>query len=304
MNALLLAAGLGTRLRPFTFFRAKAALPLLNVPFIHYPLQYLSANHIEDVVINLHAHPESVKQAAGNDYAAMTIAYSHEPEILGTAGAIAKASPMLGQEPFVVMNGDMLLDIPLQHVIEQHRLTNALVTLVVMNANEFQKYGGLYFDGTPLRLTGIRNGSGEKYHYTGVQIVSPEIVQWIPPDKKCDVFANIYPQLIDEQRICGVLYDGMWKEIGTLKQYLQTNLELCKEPLPEHLRPPEMSDTPVSKDSNIENGSNVFESVVMDGAIITDQIEVQHSIIGWDVTVARNVKDVALARGILPWHII
>ena len=68
MKALLLAAGLGTRLKPFTFTQAKASIPFLNAPMIHYPLQFLFANRIDETIINLHAHPESVQKAAGNEY--------------------------------------------------------------------------------------------------------------------------------------------------------------------------------------------------------------------------------------------
>src|SRR5262249_25428246 len=118
MKALVLAAGLGTRMKPFTFFRAKATLPLLNLPFIHYPLQYLSTNGVNDVVINLHAHPDSVKKVAGTQYSNLRIAYSHEPEIMGTAGAMRKAASLLGDEPFVVMNSDMIMEIPLQQVLD------------------------------------------------------------------------------------------------------------------------------------------------------------------------------------------
>jgi UTP-glucose-1-phosphate uridylyltransferase len=106
-NNVLLAAGLGTRLKPFTFFCAKAALPMFDLPFICYPLQYLHANGVTEVVINLHAHPDTVRSAAGSEYRGMRIHYSHEPEILGTAGAIWKAKELLGNEPFAVLNGDI-----------------------------------------------------------------------------------------------------------------------------------------------------------------------------------------------------
>jgi len=304
MKALLLAAGLGTRLRPFTFQRAKAVLPLLNVPFVRYPLQYLYTQPISDVVINLHAHPDSIRQAAGERFRNLHIHYSHEPEILGTGGAIRKAAPLLGDRPFAVMNGDMLIDIPLQKALEQHLRYEADITLVIMKNELYSSYGGLPFvqpESGPLVLSGIPAGEGEKYHYTGVQIVSPRVISLIPENQKCEIFLDIYPQLIQKRSIHGFLYDGLWLEIGTLKEYLETALRLVKEPLSEHLRPPEMGSSVVSEHANVKG--EAVNSIVMDGAIIPQGIRVVHSIIGWNVSVSRSWNNVALARGILPWHI-
>lgn len=257
MKALLLAAGLGTRLRPLTFFKAKASLPLLNLPFIHYSLQYLYSNRITEVIINLHAHPDSVRQAAGDHYREIKISYSYEPEILGTAGAIRGAAEHLGEEPFVVMNSDMLMDIPLQDVYEQHLRQNADVTLVLMRGDRFARYGGLYFEESSvpelhLRFTGLDQGQGNKYHYTGLQIVNPEIIPSIAENQKSDIFLDVYPQVLQRRKICGYIYDGLWIEIGTLKEYLQTNLTVLKQPLLRHLQPSGMQETLISARCEIQ----------------------------------------------------
>jgi mannose-1-phosphate guanylyltransferase len=299
---LVLAAGLGTRMKPFTFFRAKATLPLLNVPFIHYPLQYLSANGIRDVVINLHAHPDSVKKAVGNQFQGMQISYSYEPEILGTAGAMRKAESMLDSDPFVVTNSDMIMDIPLQQVLDYHRSVGADVTLVVMKDARFAQYGGVYFEGEPLRLSGFRNGPGESYHYTGFQLVSPRILEKIPTDRKSGIFTDIYPAHIQDLKIFGFLYQGLWKEMGNLKEYLRTSLDLLRNPIPENLRPDGFQDALISSRSRIAADSQVHESIVMEGAEILPGSQIDHSIVGWDVPVSGRIRNQALARGILPWY--
>src|SRR6185312_9673897 len=183
MKALLLAARLGTRLKPFTFAQAKASILFLNVPMIHYPLQYLFASGISETIINLHAHTESVQKAAGNQFGSMPIHYSHEPEILGTARAMTKASALLGKETFVVMNSDMISDIPLTAIVEHHQRSGNLVTLVVMDSERFPAYSSLYFDSGSLKLTGIREGTGTRAHYSGLQIVDPEVIERIPADR-------------------------------------------------------------------------------------------------------------------------
>jgi mannose-1-phosphate guanylyltransferase len=303
MKALILAAGLGTRIRPFTFFRAKAALPLLDVPFIHYPLQYCSTYGIEEAVINLHAHPESVRKAAGKQYKNVGISYSFEQEILGTAGAMRKAKMMLQEGPFVVMNSDMLTDIPLQHVLKTHEKLEADITLVIMKDARFAQYGGLYFEGDPLRLSGFRSGPGESYHYTGLQIVNPNILEVIPEGRKTGIFTDIYPSILKDFKIYGFIYDGFWKEIGNLREYLRTSLDLINNPIPEQLRPPGVSQQLVSAGATIEDGAVVVDSIVMEGARIESDARVDHSIIGWDVSVSGEVRHQALAHGILPWYI-
>jgi mannose-1-phosphate guanylyltransferase len=301
MKALLLAAGLGTRLKPFTFFQAKATLPLLDVPFIHYPLQYLRSQGIDDVVINLHAHPDSVCNAA-DGFHEIRIQYSLEPEILGTAGAMRKAGEWLAGDSFVVMNGDMLCNIPLAEMLAHHKASGSAVTLAIMDGRRFPNYGGLQFDDSdPPVLTAIHGGE-KQYHYTGVQIVSPEIIEVIPANKKTEIFQDIYPSLLSARKITGYRYDGLWMEMGTLKQYLQTSLELLQTPLPESMRPPGMNGL-VSARARIEPGASVEGSIVMQDAVIADGAVVRRSIIGPGMRVTGQANGVALARGVLPWWI-
>lgn len=301
MKALLLAAGLGTRLKPFTFFQAKATLPLLDVPFIHYPLQYLHSQGITEVVINLHAHPDSMRNAA-DAFPGMRIEYSFEPEILGTAGAMRKAAEWLAGDSFVVMNGDMLCNIPLAEMMAQHRASAGAVTLAIMDGARFSNYGGLQFEeNDPPVLTAIHGGE-KQYHYTGLQIVSPELIEEIPADRKSEIFHDIYPSLLSARKITGYRYDGLWMEIGTLKQYLQTSLDLLHTPLPESVRPHGMNGI-VSAGARIEEGALVEESIVMQDAVIAAGAVVRRSIIGPGMRVTGQASGVALARGILPWLI-
>lgn len=303
MRALLLAAGYGTRLRPFTFHRAKAALPLLNIPFIRYPLQTLTSKGISEIIVNLHAHPESVQASAGHEYAGVPIHYSPEPQILGSAGGIGNARGLLGDEPFLVMNADMLCDPPVEHMLEQHHRSGALVTLLVMRGERFAKYSGLSFDLSEIPRLLSSNPQAEQFHFTGIQIVSPEIFSYIPDGRKTEIFTDIYPQITESGKIRGYVYDQLWMEVGDLNEYLRTALKLSEQPLPEHLRPQGMQTSNISSAAKIGPEASVTNSIVMDGANLKAGVHVDHSIIGWDVEVARDARHVALARGILPWHL-
>lgn len=303
MRALLLAAGYGTRLRPFTFHRAKAALPLLNIPFIRYPLQTLTSKGITEIIVNLHAHPETVRASAGVEYAGVPIHYSPEPQILGSAGAIVHARVLLRDEPFLVMNADMLCDPPVDQLLEQHKRSGALVTLLVMRGERFAKYSGLSFDLSEIPRLLPTNQEAEQFHYTGIQVVSPEIFSYIPEGQKSEIFTDIYPQITESGKIRGYVYDQLWMEVGNLNEYLNTALKLLEQPLPQHLQPQGMQQSNISSAARIDPGASVTNSIVMDGANLKAGVQVDHSIIGWDVDVARDAHHVALARGILPWHL-
>jgi mannose-1-phosphate guanylyltransferase len=298
MKALLLAAGLGTRLKPFTFVQAKASIPFLNVPMIHYPLQYLSANGVSETIINLHAHPESVQDAAGNHFGSMTIRYSHEPQILGTAGAMAKASALLGNETFLVMNSDMISDIPLAAIAEHHQRSGNLVTLVVMNAERFPAYSSLIYDPQSLKLM----DSGMKCHYTGLQLVEPAIIDRIPADRKTEVFKDIYPELIQNGQIGVLMYDGLWLEMGTLSEFLNSAIKICHTPLPSHLCPPGMETTLISSAAHVDPDAKISSSVVMKNAMIKEGTNLERCIVGVDTKIDKSFSNAALCRGFLPWY--
>jgi mannose-1-phosphate guanylyltransferase len=302
MKALLLAAGFGTRLKPFTFVQAKASIPFLSIPMIHYPLQYLSSNRISETIINLHTHPTSVQQAAGNHFGSMPIRYSYEPEIMGTAGAMAKASSLLGNETFAVMNSDMISDIPLAAIAEHHRSSGNLVTLVVMDAERFPGYGSLYFDPETLKLTGIGEGSGARCHYSGLQILEPAIIERIPADRKTEVFKDVYPELMLEGRIGVVMYAGLWLEMGTLSEFLKSAVRISNTPLPVHLSPPEMNARLVSSEANIDPGAKISDSIVMKNAMIKEGVNLESCIVGADTEIGKSFSNAALCRGFLPWY--
>jgi NDP-sugar pyrophosphorylase family protein len=228
----------------------------------------------------------------------MPIQYSHEPEILGTAGAMAKASTLLGNETFVVMNSDMISDIPLTAVTEHHRRSGNLVTLVVMNAERFPAYSSLNYDPESLKLT----GSGMKCHYTGLQLVEPAIIDRIPAGCKTEVFKDIYPELITEGRVGVIQYDGLWLEMGRLSEFLSSAIKICDTPLPSHLCPTGMEAHLTSSSAHIHPSAKISSSVVMKNAMIKEGVNLEHCIVGVDTQIEKSFSNAALCRGFLPWY--
>jgi mannose-1-phosphate guanylyltransferase / phosphomannomutase len=132
MRAMILAAGYGTRLWPLTIDRAKPAIPFMGRPLVGYVAEYLARHGFEDVVVNLHHRPESVREALGDGARfGARFHYVEEPEILGTGGAIENARSLLDADAFVVVNGKIATDIDLAAALDTHRRARALATLVL-----------------------------------------------------------------------------------------------------------------------------------------------------------------------------
>src|ERR1043165_719439 len=132
MRAMILAAGYGTRLWPLTEDRTKPAIPIMGRPLVGYVAEYLGQYGFQDVVVNLHHQPHSVRAALGDGSRfGVRLEYIEEPVILGTSGALDNARHLLEGDTFVVINDKIITDIDLGEALATHRRTNALATLVL-----------------------------------------------------------------------------------------------------------------------------------------------------------------------------
>ena len=129
---MILSAGYGTRLWPLTEDRTKPAIPILGKPLVGYVAEYLAGHGCDEIVVNLHHRPESVRRALGDGSRfGVKLDYVEEPVILGTSGALDNARSLLEGETFVVINGKIITDIDLRAALATHRRANALATLVL-----------------------------------------------------------------------------------------------------------------------------------------------------------------------------
>jgi len=233
MRAMLLAAGEGVRLRPLTHLRAKASMPVLNIPLIQYALQYLLGFGIKEVVINLHHLPHSIKEAVSNGE--MKIHYSWEEELLGTAGGMKRAEDFLSGDDFLVLNGDILTDYDLKELISFHQKHRLLATMLLRPNPDPVRYTPIEVDpgGRILRIgdqgEGKTLGSSPPYMFTGIQMLSPETLRFIPQGSYAELVRDVYHPLLQKKvPIYGLIMEGFWLELGTLREYLEANLLLLK----------------------------------------------------------------------------
>lgn len=224
--ALVLTAGLATRLQPLSSVRAKAALPVAGEPLVSRILRWLRAADVRRVVLNLHHRPESITAITGDGSPFdLSLRYSWEPDVLGSAGGPARAIPLLESDRFLIVNGDTLTDVDLGALAAQHVDTNALVTMAVVDGDP--RYNGVIAD-----QAGIVGGFGRQpgaFHFIGVQVVNASVFAGISPDVKSETVHGIYPGLIDSRpgavRIFHTTRD--FHDIGSPRDYLRTALQFA-----------------------------------------------------------------------------
>ena len=238
MRALILAAGLGTRLRPLTSVRAKAAVPVNGIPLVVRVISWLVSEGLDDLVVNLHHHPASIARRVGEGRElGARVRYSWEQPVLGSAGGPRRALPLLVNDPsgdgsFLMVNGDTLTSLSLTRFTASHRDSGALVTMALIENPRPDIYGGVRVeDGWVRGFT--RAGSGEpSYHFIGVQAARARAFLDLEDGVPAESVMGLYPRLIreDARSIAGYIVDAVeasFSDIGTPADYLQTSLGLA-----------------------------------------------------------------------------
>lgn len=232
MKAMILAAGLGTRLQPLSLEIPKAVVPVLGRPLCSYNMEFLHRAGIRSFVLNVHARPALVRQrvTAWADEA-MAVEYAEEPLILGTGGGIRNARELLGGGTFVAMNGDTIVSFPFDAALAFHRQRKALATLVLFPDPE-RRYTQVRVDAEG-RITGFGGDADRKARagfYTGCQIVEPELLLRIPPQETSCIIRDTYAPLVAAKApVFGFLCEGSFREFGTPADYLTETLALLAE---------------------------------------------------------------------------
>jgi len=221
--ALVLAAGLATRLRPLSDVRAKAALPVAGEPIISRILRWLRDAGVRRVVLNLHHRPETITRIVGDgaDWK-LAVRYSWEVPVLGSAGGPRRALPLLEAERFLIVNGDTLTDCDLRAVAEQHVETGALVTIALVQ-KAVDRYALVDADG-------IVRGFAEKktadlpWHFIGVQAVDARAFASVPDDQPFETVKQLYPALIAQQlgSVRAFRSRAEFLDVGTVADYFET----------------------------------------------------------------------------------
>jgi mannose-1-phosphate guanylyltransferase len=278
--ALVLTAGLGTRLRPLTDRLAKPALPVGDDALVIRVLRHLAAQGIRDAVLNLHHLPATVARVVGDGGGTgVKVRYSWEqPRLLGSGGGIRHALPLVDGDTLLVVNGDSMCDLPLATLVEDHHRTGALVTLGLMPHPVERKYGGVLLSADGV-VTGFPGRSSElhTWHYPGIQVVQRRAFEGLPDNEPVESVREVYPSLMSRWPGCvrGRVFEASWVDVGTVDDYLATCSQLAGDAAGNVVSRGASVDpsavlarTVVWPGGRVEAGCRLTACVVTDGAVV------------------------------------
>jgi len=231
MRAMILAAGYGERLKPFTDRLPKPLFPLAGVSILENSIRYLARQDFRNIIVNVHhLAPQVISELESIDLSGVKIAISKEDPILGTGGGIKAAEPFLSDgEPFLVMNSDVVTDLDLEPILRFHHDKQAAGTMVLRDDPEKESFGTIRLgDGEvvcsiPPHDPEVKREWKEEWMFTGIQIFSPDVFSYLPNGMYTDIMKILYPPLVQEgKRVMGWVTQAGWREIGTPGRYLKT----------------------------------------------------------------------------------
>ena len=234
MKAMILAAGLGTRLRPLTATIPKPLLRVGGNPLIVWNLLLLRDSGIHDVVINLHYLGQLIQDAIGDGSRwGMRVTYSYESTLLGTGGGLKAAEAFFEKQPFLVMNGDTLISLDVKALIQFHHSHGGMATLVLRDDPQAAQWGTVETDpqNCILRINGCGRSLPDPNEpvmermFAGVHILHPSILQEIPPDISFSIIDSYTKLLSVGWKMYGFLHADYWSDIGTVDRYAKAKAD-------------------------------------------------------------------------------
>ncbi len=252
MRALVLAAGIGERLRPLTDEIPKPLLSVGERPLIHYPLMMLRQAGITEVAINAHHLAGKLESALGTGASlGIRITWSPEPALLGTGGPLVPLKDFLGSGTFVIANSDTILDLDIAAVLAAHRDRGALVTIAVASPRNLDYYSRIEIDGAsrvlrmrllksraplvyddyPDELHGIDESALTAWMYCGVTVVEPQVLDLMPSAPPWSLMNDlIAPMVRDGLPVFGFAHRGYMRTVDDLKSYDALRAEFAAHP--------------------------------------------------------------------------
>ncbi len=299
MKAMVLAAGLGTRLRPLTYEITKPMVPVLDRPVMEHILDLIDGHSFDGVIANLHYFPETIREYFGE-----RISYRFEEQLLGTAGGVRGCAEFFGDEPFLVISGDALTDIDLTAFAARHRAAGGVATLAVKQVPDTREYGVVLHDRDG-RVTGFQEKPEPDEALSdlgncGIYMFEPSIFDYFPDRPFVDWAKDVFPALL-ENDVAFHIHEvrEYWNDVGSLGELRQgtfdaLNGELHLEMQGSQVAPgvTAVGTSPLRDDSDVDGtvwigsdvqigtGVRLMGPVVLgDGARIGDGAQLRESIV-------------------------
>lgn len=222
-KAIILAGGIGTQLRPYTYETPKSLLPVHGKPILEHIINELKENYIHDIILSTGYLGNKIKEYFGDGKKfGVNITYSEENEPLQTGGAIAKVKKHVESGTFLVIHGDIVTSLQFRDLIDFHQKEKSTVTAAVTSVNQPSEYGQLSLHGTKLvRFYQNMDNQEVKSNLVncGIYVCEPTIFNYFPKNKQTFLFEDIIEDLISEKKVTGFVFEGQWFDVGNPKNY-------------------------------------------------------------------------------------
>ncbi len=326
IKGMVLAAGMGTRLRPLVGEFPKPLAPILNRPMILFNLLLLKEAGITDIIVNLHYHGSQIARSLGDGSRwGLNLSYSEETDLLGTGGGIRKARKFFNENTFVVANGDTIADLNLKQAIGLHQKRQADATMMLMPDPRAEAFGAVRMDsslnGQIQSIAGVPDSplpdpSLQGMVFAGIHIMEPRVLDLVPEMGQSCIVRTAYKSMLQRDKEWAVHGDPscrFWCDAGTPERYLQANLTLLARPdwcthmereshrdvtvAPHSAEATILSPSIIGKDCTIEPGATVGPMAILgDGVKVKSGCTVRRSVVWTNCVVESNLLDQVQVR--------
>jgi mannose-1-phosphate guanylyltransferase len=265
MRAMVLAAGLGTRLRPLTYEITKPMVPVLDRPVMEHILDLLARHGFDQAIANLHYFPDSIRNYFGD-----RLSYRYEPELLGTAGGVRACSEFFAGEPFLIISGDALTDIDLGALVARHREAGGIATLAVKKVADTREYGVVLHDREG-RITGFQEKPEPDEALSdlgncGIYVFDPRIFDYFPERAFVDWAQDVFPVLL-ENDVPFHIHEvhEYWNDVGSLSELREGTFDALRGALRLQVEGSEVRPGVVVADAGPDVGNGMLADIEIEG---------------------------------------
>lgn len=299
MKAMIMAAGVGSRLMPLTTNISKPMVPVANLPAMAHIVNLLRYHGVTEAVANLHYKAEAIDSFFKvHKYKNFDIHFSYEQELMGTAGGVKKVESFLNTDTFIIISGDAITDIDLTEMVAYHKSKGSKMTIALKEVDDTEKFGVVVcdenmmiksFQEKPKKGTELSNLVN-----AGIYIMEPEVLEMIPSNTFYDFGSQLFPLLVKNNiSFYGYRMEGYWCDIGSLSQYHQANRDALAHLVKLDIKPSfyNSKNIKVSGDVLIGDDTIVEDNVIINGpCVIGNNCHIGEGSILTDVVIWHNVR--------------
>jgi len=298
MEAIILAGGYGTRLRPLTYSRAKPLLPIMNKPMVSYIAEQLPPE-VDKVILAVNYRKDQIEQYFKNHDFGRELIVNDEPEPLGTGGATKFAQKHI-TGPFLVLNSDIICSLNLSKMIEYHKKHKAMATISLWPVENVSEFGVVDMGADEGSVIGFvekpkPQDAPSNLINAGAYMLEQDILDYIPSGKLVSMEKEIFPQIIQKtNRFFGYQFEGYWIDVGRITSYLDVHKRLLSAQNLDNFFGENvqnngvLKNTVVGDNASIANGAALDGCIVLDDAIIEEGCNLKNSVIGAHATIKQN----------------